>query len=143
MPSPSELVQPLREPARVNEVIRELTGSLAATELRRMELRPEIYDAFVAGLADPHPRVRWWCIQVLDHVADARAADAIAPLLDDPVARVRQNAAHALGCNICKGGRAAPPTPEVLGKLAHLARHDVNAKVRAVAARSCAAAPAG
>ena len=46
-------------------------------------------DALARGLGDPNPVVRWWCVQLLDHVPDERGIDLIVPLLDDPVPRVK------------------------------------------------------
>ena len=75
-------------------------------------------------------RVRWWCIQLLDHVADERAIAAISPLLDDPVPRVRRNAAHALGCVACKPEWNGTLDAATVAKLEHLAASDENARVR-------------
>ena len=113
-----------------------LAGGVTSTHLRSARLSDAAFDAPVEGLGDPHPRVRWWCIQVLDHVPDDRALAAIAPLLDDPVPRVRRNAAHALGCVICKPSWDGTRSHEVTNKLAHLAAADPNAKVRAEAAHA-------
>ena len=84
----------------------------------------------VEGLSDPHPRVRWWCISLLDHAPDPRAIAAIEPLLDDPVPRVRRNAAHALGCLACKPEWCGAVAPETVAKLEALAASDENARVR-------------
>jgi HEAT repeat protein len=88
----------------------------------------------VAYLADPNPRLRWWCVQTLDHLVDPRAVVAIAALLDDPVARVRRNAAHALGCIACKPTWDGVLSRATTAKLAQLASSDTSAKVRAEAA---------
>src|SRR5262245_27516610 len=118
-----------------------LAGGITSTHLRSARLSEPAFAALVEGLRDPNPRVRWWCIQVLDHVPDPRALAAIAPLLDDPVPRVRRNAAHALGCVMCKPDWPGDLPDDVSSKLAHLASHDPNAKVRAEAthALSCRA----
>src|SRR5262249_40018576 len=84
------------------DALRALTGGLTATHLRSARLSDAAFAAVVEGLADPNPRVRWWCLQVLDHVPDGRAIPFVASALDDPVPRVRRNAAHALGCFACK-----------------------------------------
>jgi HEAT repeat protein len=73
---------------------------------------------------------------VLDHVPDPRSLAAIARLLDDPVPRVRRNAAHALGCGVCKPDWEGALPDGATAKLAQLAAQDPNAKVRAEAARS-------
>lgn len=90
---------------------------------------------------DPSPQVRWWCIQVLDHVADERSLEAIAGALDDPVPRVRRNAAHALGCVACKPTWDGQLADETIRRLMDVAECDPNPKVRAEAhaALSCVA----
>ena len=114
----------------VRAAMDELCGGWSATRLRATNLTDEAFDAVVEGLADPHSRVRWWCITILDHVPDRRAIKAIEPLLDDPVPRNRRNAAHALGCLACKPEWSGEVALETLAKLEHLAQHDPNARVR-------------
>ena len=41
-------------------------------------------EALARGLADPNPVVRWWCVQLLDHVPDPRAIDLIVPCSTTP-----------------------------------------------------------
>jgi HEAT repeat protein len=80
--------------------------------------------------------IRWWCIQLLDHVPDRRAITAItaiAGMLDDPVPRVRRNAAHALGCVACKPEWSGGLPAEIVSKLGSIAKDDPNHKVRAEA----------
>jgi HEAT repeat protein len=133
--SRDELIQRFRSKAERNDAIRQLVGGLTATELRSIEVDDETLDALGRGLGDVNPVVRWWCIQVLDHVPDARAIDLIVPMLDDPVARVRRNAVHALGCQVCKPSADRCLTPEVLGRIRALAEGDPNDKVRDEARR--------
>ena len=130
-----QLVQLLADKVVRIESIVALVGGITATELRKLDrLDDEVFGALVEGLGDRNPKVRWWCVQLLDHVADERAVSAIAPLLDDPVARVRRNAAHALGCLVCKP-TADPRLPDgILVRLAELAMLDPNPKVRNEAA---------
>ncbi len=106
----------------------------AHTELQSMSLSEATFQALPEGLGDPHSRVRWWCVQVFDHVADPRAMYALVPLLDDAVDRVRRNGVHALTCEKCKPGGTCEPTPETIAKINHLAANDPSAKVRAEAA---------
>ena len=114
----------------IREAMLELAGGWSATVLREARLTDAAFAALVEGLADPHPRVRWWCISLLDHVPDVRAVAAIEPLLDDPVPRVRRNAAHALGCLACKPEWCGAVAPETVAKLEALATADENARVR-------------
>lgn len=97
-----QLVERLVNKADRLEAMRSLLGAVNAFELRHVELSEDAFAALVGGLSHDHPQVRWWCIQMLDHCPDARAVEAVVPLLDDPVPRVRRNAAHALGCVTCK-----------------------------------------
>ncbi len=54
----------------------------------------------------------------------------IAPLLDDPVPRVRRNAAHSLGCLLCKPAWCGELDTATTAKLEQLANGDENARVR-------------
>ena len=76
---------------------------------------------------------------MLDHVADMRAVSIVASALDDPVARVRRNAAHALGCLGCKPGWEHVLPPSVAERLSVMTSDDPNKKVRdeAAAALRC------
>jgi HEAT repeat protein len=134
-----ELVQRFRRGDGVRDAMFGLAGGWTATELKGLRLSDAAFAALVEGLGDPHPRVRWWCIQLLDHVADERAVAAIIPLLDDPVPRVRRNAAHALGCVACKPGWSGPLDPGAVRTLECLATSDENARVRRDAGMSLTA----
>jgi HEAT repeat protein len=76
--------------------------SLTATELRRVRLTDAARGALIAGLDHPNPKVRWWCLQLMDHVGDEPCFEHIIRALDDPVPRVRAMALHALECERCK-----------------------------------------
>ena len=133
--SRDELVQRLASKRDRNEAIRALVGGLTATELRSVHVDDATTDALARGLADPNPVVRWWCVQLLDHVPDPRAIDLIAPMLDDPVARVRRNAVHALGCAVCKPTADICLSAETRAQIRELAECDPNGKVRDEASR--------
>ena len=135
---PHSLVQALADKDRRIDAIRALVGGVTATELRTAEVTEAARDALLAGLRDPDPRVRWWCVQLVDHLPDASTLAAVVPLLDDPVPRVRRNAAHALGCLACKPGWDGVLPTEAWARLADLAQRDPNEKVRLEAARSLA-----
>ena len=128
-----ELVQQLGSTSTRIAAMRGLVGGVGATELRRAQLTESAFAALGDGLRDRNPKIRWWCIQLLDHVPHPRATTAIAELLDDPVPRVRRNAAHALGCLACKPTWAGELPSQIIGDLERLATSDVNAKVRAEA----------
>ena len=131
-----ELVRMLGSRTTRLDAMRRLVGGVNATELRAANVSEPAFRALADGVGDPDPQVRWWSIQLLDHVPDARAIAAIAPALRDPVPRVRRNAAHALGCVACKPGWDGTLPRRALDDLAALAAGDPNAKVRREAQRT-------
>jgi len=131
-----ELVQLLRVPEQRFDAIRALVGGLTSTELRRASPSEAAVQALIDGLGDPNPRVRWWCVQLLDHIPDERVLGALVPVLDDPVPRVRRNAAHALGCVLCKPAWSGELPSSVIERLTDMAANDDNAKVRDEAGRA-------
>lgn len=135
----AELVRLLADKRQRIEAIRELIGGITATELRAIERVPEdTLAALVAGLADPHPKIRYWCAQLLDHVADERALRAVVPLLDDPVDRVRRIAVHTLGCVACKPSADPELPPDLMERLVAISQTDRSPKVRREAAYALA-----
>jgi HEAT repeat protein len=133
---PRALVKQLARREGRLEVIRCLAGGVTATELRQVRVDQLVLDALAEGIHDPDPRVRWWCVQLLDHLDDPRALAALAAALDDPVPRVRRNAAHALGCVACKPSWDGSLPGGAAAKLRQLAAADPNPKVRAEAQRT-------
>lgn len=99
---PDELVGLFAYKAHRLQAIRALVGGLTATELRRVRLTDAERAALIAGLGHTNPIVRWWCLQLIDHVGDAPCFGRVPPLLDDPVPRVRAMARHTLECERCK-----------------------------------------
>jgi hypothetical protein len=99
---PSQLVNKLWDKRIRGAVIRALLGGLTATELRAVTLTPAVRAALIDGLRHDSSSVRWWCLQLIDHVADALLLEQVVPLLNDPVPRVRKMAEHALSCEVCK-----------------------------------------
>jgi HEAT repeat protein len=132
------LVQDFGRRGREVATISALAGGVTATHLRTAVLTEAAFTAVVEGLSDTNPRVRWWCVQLLDHVPDPRAIGAVARLLDDPVPRVRRNAAHALGCVACKPEWDGVLPDAVVETLTSVATGDPNAKVRAEATHALA-----
>jgi HEAT repeat protein len=125
-----ELVQRLAVKAGRVETMRALMGAVTAIEMRGSTTKPETYAALVEGLDNPNPQVRYWCVALLDHLPDRDIVDAVAPMLDDPVPRVRRIAAHALGCTGCRPSCPLTVPQPVVERLATLAETDPNAKVR-------------
>ena len=103
----AELVAAFADTARRNAAIVELVGAINANDLRRVRVRPQAKAALIAGLEHPNAKVRWWCLQLMDHLADESYREPILSKLGDPVAKVRRHAIHALSCAACKPNRAA------------------------------------
>ncbi|MFF7988666.1 HEAT repeat domain-containing protein [Kitasatospora xanthocidica] len=117
------LVSCLGDPQRTVAAYREL--------LRRAA---DCLDAVRAGLSHPDPAVREGCCRLLDHLVDTDSMDRLVAMADDPDARVRIAAFHALACDRCKGDTCAPGADRVLGPgLRHLADDpDPQVRLRAV-----------
>jgi HEAT repeat protein len=115
------------------EAMRQLLGAVNARDLRNVRVSAAALGALLAGLRHPNPQVRFWSLQLLDHCPEPQALDAIAPLLDDRVPRVRRNAAHALGCHTCKPAWSGQLDDETVDKLTSMANGDPSSKVRAEA----------
>jgi HEAT repeat protein len=84
--------------------------------------------AVIAGLQHADPRVRRGCAGFMDH----QGTDLCVPLLyevarHDPVAAVRREAVHALGCERCK---PSPLHTDGTAFLIERALHDTSVKVR-------------
>ncbi|MEZ4670646.1 MAG: HEAT repeat domain-containing protein [Anaerolineae bacterium] len=131
--SPSQLVDLFADKTQRNEAIVALIGGLTATELRRVKVSPEARAALVAGLKHPNSKVRWWCIQLMDHIAD----ESYVPFLleaaqTDPTPKNRRHAIHAMVCEVCKPNRQ-PLNVDVRAELANIARIDSDLTVREMA----------
>lgn len=117
------LVSCLGDPQRTVAAYREL--------LRRGQ---NALSAIRAGLRDENPAVREGCCRLLDHLVDIESMEELIAMADDPDARVRIAAFHALACDRCKGDSCAPGPGQLLEPaLRHLAS-DPDAHVRAMAA---------
>ena len=138
MTTERELVQQFGLRGLEADALRGLAGGVTATHLRTVTLTDSAFEAVTRGVTDPNPRVRWWCIQILDHVPDPRAVRAIAGALRDAVPRVRRNAAHALGCIACKPDWDGALPEDITEELARLAAADPSEKVRHEAALALA-----
>lgn len=90
--------------------------------------------AIRAGLHHENPAVREGCCRLLDHLVDTESMGQLITMADDPDARVRSAAFHALACDRCKGDTCAPGPDRVLEPaLQHLAS-DPDPLVRMMAA---------
>jgi hypothetical protein len=101
--TPCQLVNRLWDKTQRNDVITALVGGLTATELRHVTVSAEARAALIQGLKHNNSKIRWWCIQLMDHIADE---SYLAPLLEaaftDPTPKNRRHAIHALACEKCK-----------------------------------------
>lgn len=131
--SPAQLVDLFADKTQRSAAIVALIGGLTATELRRVKPSEAAKEALIAGLKHPNSKVRWWCIQVMDHVADERYLE---PLLEaaqsDPTPRNRRHAIHALTCETCKPDRRRLNI-DIRSELAQIAESDNDESVRLIA----------
>src|SRR6266550_4734155 len=100
--TPDQLVNKLWDKRIRNDVQRALIGGLGACETRHLIMPPAVRAAVIGGLAHWSPKVRWWCLQLIDHHGDEHCLPHVVPLLHDPVQRVRKIARHTLECERCK-----------------------------------------
>ncbi|WP_413098518.1 HEAT repeat domain-containing protein [Streptomyces sp. Inha503] len=123
LPDNEALVACLGDPQRTVAAHREL--------LRRGE---NALSAIRAGLRDENPAVREGCCRLLDHLVDTESMDELVLMADDPDARVRIAAFHALACDRCKGDTCAPGPDRVLEPALYHLASDPDPHVRAMAA---------
>lgn len=105
MTSLAKLVDAFADSKRRNQAILDLVGAINANDLRRVRVSPEAKAALISGLDHPNAKVRWWCLQLMDHLADESYLEPVLSKLNDPVAKVRRHAIHALSCGACKPNR--------------------------------------
>lgn len=133
--SPTQLVDLFADKTRRNAAIVALIGGITATELRKVKVSEPAKAALIAGLKHPNSKVRWWCIQLMDHVADEQYLE---PLLEvaqnDPTPKNRRHAIHALTCEICKPNRDALAI-DIHTELAMIAEKDSDESVRLMASQ--------
>lgn len=84
-----------------------------------------------AGLRHVSAEVRHHCCLFLDHFVTQEAMGDLVAMLDDPDARVRCSALHALACDRCKEGSCGPDEAKVLPRAIALLATDRDAHVRA------------
>jgi HEAT repeats len=129
-------VEALAIPLQRLDAMRSLIGGVNARELRSVVVSEDALQALIHGLRHQNSQVRWWCVQLLDHCSDSRAIDAVVAMLDDPVPRVRRNAAHALACTTCKPMWSGEPSERAVHRLEFMVESDPNSKVRDQARRA-------
>lgn len=89
-------------------------------------------DLCFAAVSHPNPKIRWQCLQLLDHIANDTAYETFVNALRDQVVRVRKHALHALSCDRCK---EEPMCADVVGPISEVALHDSNENLRLSAVR--------
>jgi HEAT repeat protein len=131
--SPHQLVELLGDKTQRNAVIVALVGGITATELRKVKVTAAAKEALIAGLKHQNSKVRWWCIQLIDHVGDE---SYLQPLLEaaqtDSTPKNRRHAIHALTCEVCKPNRCALDI-DIRSELARIAEIDSDPSVRMMA----------
>ncbi|MCA9985366.1 MAG: HEAT repeat domain-containing protein [Anaerolineales bacterium] len=136
----NELVSQLAFKQQRNDAIYRLIGAINARDLARVTVRPEVKGSLIQGLTHENAKVRWWCLQLMDHLADESFIPYILPLLDDPVGKVRKHAIHALTCDICKPDKCGLAlNEEVRRRIEAAAQMDPDHRVRQEARRGLSA----
>lgn len=127
---PQQLVNLLADKSQRYETIVALVGGITSTELRHVPVSDAAKQALIDGLQHPNSKVRWWCIQLMDHLADESYLE---PLLHaaktDPLPKNRRHAIHALTCEICKPDGCALKL-DLRSILADIVRNDPDWSVR-------------
>jgi hypothetical protein len=90
-------------------------------------LGPAIIDAAIVGLLHPHPQVRRWCADLMDHFGNERCIPALLQTMQDPIPHVRRQAVHSISCQRCK---SVPLQLDLTERLIMLATTDSSIKVR-------------
>jgi hypothetical protein len=133
-----EVVQLWNDRPRRPEALRVLVGRAQASHLSTVEMSTQACCALLAGMAETHPQVRWWCVQLGYHSPDPMAVPALTDAVDDPVSGVRRKAAHALGCRECKPAWEGRLEAGEIERLAQMAASDPNPTLAREADRALA-----
>ncbi len=123
------LIEKFSDKAVRNQAAVGLIGAINANDLRKVVLTDEARDALIHGLQHPNAKVRWWCLQYMDHLADESFIAHIIPMTKDPVGKVRRHAVHALTCDICKQDQCALEY-DLRPLLSEIALNDPDVRVR-------------
>ena len=132
---PDELVNLFADKTRRNAAVIALVGGLTATELRRVRPSQAAKQALIKGLQHPNSKVRWWCIQLMDHIADETyLPHLLQAAQSDPTPKNRRHAIHAMTCGVCKPNRRPLDIDlNLRAELAQLATSDLDESVRQMA----------
>jgi len=103
------------------------------------QLSQEAMAQLLTAADHPNPKVRWFCAHELDHLATNESVETLLRLTCDPVAKVRVEAVHALGCERCK---QCDLTIDMVGVMVDFALNDPEEKVRGVAIHALGYLPA-
>ncbi len=131
--APDQLVDLLADKTQRNAVIVALIGGITATELRHVVVNDESKRALIRGLKHPNSKVRWWCIQLMDHIADESYVTSLMEAAHtDPTPKNRRHAIHAATCEVCKPNRQRLNI-DVRSELVAIAQTDNDLSVRETA----------
>jgi hypothetical protein len=101
--SPKQLVNLLGDKQIRNDVILALLGGITATDMKNISVSVDVKQALFDGLKHTNPSIRWWCIQLMDHLADESYVQVLIDVAyNDPSPKNRRHAIHALTCEACK-----------------------------------------
>jgi HEAT repeat protein len=120
-----------------NEALVEALGDPQRTTSAYRALLRRGHDAVTAirdGLQHENPAVREGCCRLLDDLVDTESMNQLVAMADDPDAKVRIAAFHALACDRCKSGTCAPGATLVLEPALRHLHDDPDPRVRARAA---------
>jgi HEAT repeat protein len=136
--SPDQLVDLLADKTQRNAVIVALIGGITATELRKVKVTDEAKQALIRGLKHPNSKVRWWCIQLMDHIADESYVPSLMEAAHtDATPKNRRHAIHAVTCEVCKPNRQHLNV-DVRSQLINIAQIDTDISVREMALQELA-----
>ena len=132
------LIEKFADKTLRNSAVIALIGAINAKDLRKVVLTTEAKKALIQGLQHPNAKIRWWCLQYMDHLADESFIPHIIPLTKDPVGKVRKHAVHALTCDIYKQDKQSLEY-DLGSLLSEIASSDPDPRVREEAERPLAA----
>lgn len=118
-----------------SRVDRTLRGPVSKALKRRRPLTAAmVEDIQLGALRHPDPKVRRWCVFLLDHYANDQSAHVFAQALHDGAHLVRDMALHSIACEPCKEGElcVADTVPHIVDVLRHDPKPDL--RIKAIAA---------